>query len=438
MGVRLRTTLVAVVAVGLVLAIAGAVLVAALRRSLTDDVSDAAAFRARAVAEIVSVEVPRTIAVADQEDEFVQLLDGNGEVLSSSANVDGEAELAPGATSDDRIAVPFEDDRFLVVAHRASTPSGPASVVVGVTLEDVDESVKVVRDLLIVGLPLLLLVVALLTWITVGRALRPVDNLRERVQAISADRLDLRVSVPPTRDEVARLATTMNEMLERLDSAQSRQRRFVSDASHELRSPVASIRQQAEVALAHPRSTATSELAAGVLAEDMRIQRLVDDLLTLARLDESMSSTDEVDVDDILFDEVRRLGGATDKVVDVKEVSAGRVAGDAKQLRSVIVNLLDNAVRHADRVVSVSLAESDGWVLLNVDDDGRGIAPEDRSRVFERFVRLDEARTRDSGGAGLGLAIVDEIVRAHHGRVDVMESPAGGARFRVSLPRLGV
>jgi signal transduction histidine kinase len=256
------------------------------------------------------------------------------------------------------------------------------------------------------------------------------------VRTISAERLDLRVPVPPTEDEIARLATTMNEMLDRLEASQARQRRFVSDASHELRSPVATIRQHAEVALTHPDSASATDLAQVVLGEDLRLQRLVEDLLILARLDEgAVPGTDPLDLDDLVFDEVRRTSTNTDKRIDTSRVSAGRVAGNEKQLRSLISNLLDNAVRHARASVSVHLAESNGNVVLEVDDDGIGVPESERGRVFERFVRLDEARDRDSGGAGLGLAIVAEVAHAHRGRVELGESPVGGARLRVELPR---
>jgi signal transduction histidine kinase len=229
----------------------------------------------------------------------------------------------------------------------------------------------------------------------------------------------------------------MNRMLGRLQRAHQRQRRFVADASHELRSPVASIRQHAEVALAHPASTTTGELAATVLAEDLRIERLVEDLLLLARADEHAlpARRRQVDLDDLVFDEARRLRAATGLRVDVGAVSAGRVDGDADGLRRVLRNLGDNAARHASGRIGFALAERDGAAVLVVDDDGPGIPEADRERVLERFVRLDDARARDAGGSGLGLAIVAELVAAHGGAVGVAGSPFGGARVEVSLPR---
>jgi signal transduction histidine kinase len=231
----------------------------------------------------------------------------------------------------------------------------------------------------------------------------------------------------------------MNRMLERLQRAHARQRRFVADASHELRSPVASIRQHAEVALAHPDRTTAAELAATVLAEDLRVQRLVEDLLLLARADEHAlpPRRRQVDLDDLVFDEARRLRDATGLHVDVGAVSAGRVEGDPAGLRRVLRNLGDNAARHASARVGFALAERDGVAVLVVDDDGPGIPPGDRERVLERFVRLDDARARDAGGSGLGLAIVAELVAAHGGAVGIADGPLGGARVQVTLPRAG-
>ncbi|MDF2742203.1 MAG: histidine kinase, partial [Actinomycetia bacterium] len=215
-------------------------------------------------------------------------------------------------------------------------------------------------------------------------------------------------------------------------------RRLVSDASHELRSPVAAIRQHAEVALAHPGRTTTTELAGTVLAEDLRLQRLAEDLLLLTRADEHslVLRRRPVDLDDLVLEEARRLRDATGLRIDTSGVSAGRVDGDPAGLRRLLRNLGDNAARHAGGQLALSVAERDGVVLLGVDDDGPGIPEADRGRVFERFVRLDDARARDDGGSGLGLAIVAELVAAHGGTVVAAAGPLGGARVEVTLPRL--
>jgi signal transduction histidine kinase len=210
----------------------------------------------------------------------------------------------------------------------------------------------------------------------------------------------------------------------------------VSDASHELRSPVTTIRQHAEVALEHPNETSTEDLAAVVLSEDLRLQRLVEDLLLLARMDEHVVDARKtvLDLDDVVLEEVARHRDSKDRTIDITKVSAGRVLGDRKQLAKLTGNLLENAFRHARRNVAVALAQENDRVVLRVDDDGTGLPPEERARIFERFVRLQQARDRDSGGSGLGLAIVGEVAAAHGGTAVALDSPLGGARFEVSLP----
>jgi signal transduction histidine kinase len=227
----------------------------------------------------------------------------------------------------------------------------------------------------------------------------------------------------------------MNLMLARLQGARDRQEEFVADASHELRSPLASIRQAAEVARVHPDALPEGELAETVLEEALRMQALVDQLLALARAGDGRgrSPWTDVDLDDLVLADARRVARAG-LVVDTRGVGPGRVHGDTVALAQVVRNLLDNAARHARSRLALSLRTVAGGVELVVEDDGSGIAPADRARVFERFVRLDDARARDAGGSGLGLAIVREVVTAHGGSVVVEESARGGARFVVRLP----
>ncbi|MER5203562.1 HAMP domain-containing sensor histidine kinase [Streptomyces sp. NPDC002825] len=456
MGVRFRSTVAAVlvVAVGVV---AGAVaLVALMRAELTDDVRQAARTRAEQVAAVIEAGrgVP-SLAVSEPDEEFIQVLDARGEVVAGSPNVKNLPPLAdPRPGSESTVSTPLDEDRFLVVAVPAAGPGGDRTVLVGRTVVAVAESTRIVTRLLLVGLPLLMVVVAGTTWMAVGRALAPVAAIRREVEAISAAELHRRVPLPPGRDEIGRLATTMNRMLDRLERAQSAQRRFISDASHELRSPVASIRQHVEVALAHPERltdrTASERLARTVLAEDLRIQRLVEDLLLLARADEDAlrPRLRPVDLDDLVLDEARRLRGAAPGLrIGTAGVSAARLRADPRGLGRVVRNLGENAARHARSEVAFDLAElPDGRVVLGVEDDGPGVPPTDRERVFERFVRLDEARSRstadrtdagevgDAVGSGLGLAIVAELVAAHGGTAAVTDGRLGGARFEVVLP----
>ena len=441
-GVRVRTTLAAVLVVGAALVIASAGMVWQLRRSLTDNIRDAAQLTAETIADtIMDDESSDVIESGDADEEFVQVIDPTGRVVASTANMKGSAPAVDlQANRNTRIeGLPFEDGPFMVVAVAVPLPEGPQTVLVGRTLEPVADTTSAVIGPIAFGIPMLLLVVAVVTWIVVGRALAPVEAIRSEVQTISGDHLDRRVPVPPADDEIAHLATTMNTMLDRLEEGRDRQRRLVSDASHEIRSPIAAIRQHAEVALAHPEQTDGQELAEVVLAEDLRLQRMVEDLLLLTRIDEGTLALrrSQVDLDDIVLAEASRLRASDTGVrVDTRGVSAGRVLGDEAHLDRLVRNLLDNASRHAQTTVTVSLQSVEGDVILTIDDDGAGIPARDRKRIFERFERLDEARDRDSGGTGLGLAIVLEIVHAHRGTVTVSDAPTGGARFEVRLPLL--
>jgi signal transduction histidine kinase len=312
------------------------------------------------------------------------------------------------------------------------------TVIVGRSLETVTEATAAMVTVLVIAIPLLLLVVGLVTWRVVGRALTPVEGIRREVEAISSSQLHRRVPDPPGGDEISRLASTMNSMLQRLEEGHRRERRLVSDASHELRSPITSIRQHAEVALSHPETTTTPEFASIVMEEGERLQRIVEDLLLLASFDEGSLRLRNapVDLDDVVLDEAARLRASTGMRIETVAVSAGRVAGDRPKLERLIRNLTENAARHARGVVGLSLRATEDQVVFAVEDDGRGIPAEDRDRIFERFVRLDEARDRDSGGSGLGLAIAQELAIAHGATLVVIEASIGGARFEVRFPSI--
>jgi signal transduction histidine kinase len=434
-SVRVRTTVGAVAVVGIALVFASVAMLAILRRSLTDSVRTSALQRANSVADFLSNGPLGDPTQGGSDDEFVQVLGDQGRVLLASSNAGDRPlvdDLPPGESRE--IRVPFDDDPFLAVAADSRQPN--QTIVVGRTLDGVVEPTEVVGGLLLVGIPLLLLVVGGVTWRVVGRALAPVESMRTEVDAISTNELHRRIPSGGGRDEITRLAATLNRMLDRLETGHARQRRFVSDVSHELRSPVATIRQHAEVALEHPDVTSAEDLASVVLAEDLRLQRLVEDLLLLARMDERAANgrATVVDLDDVVFEEVSRQRGTTDRTIDSTRVSAGRVLGDRKHLARLTGNLLENALRHSSENVAVSLMQANGRVVLCVDDDGAGVPLHQRARIFERFVRLQEARDRDSGGSGLGLAIVAEVAAAHGGAAVVLDGPLGGARFEVSLP----
>jgi len=414
------------------------VLVSLLTSRLTDTVRSNAQTHADQVATAVSESGLEDLRLPEDDDRLVQVLDSNNDVLRSSSQDVGPgplSEVRPGSA--ETISVAFDDDAYLAVAAAADTPRGRYTVVVAHVLDRVTDSRRALTTLLAAGVPILLLLLALTTWRVVGGALAPVEAIRREVDVVSARELHRRVPQPVGNDEISRLAATMNRMLARLETARLRQQQFVSDASHELRSPMASIRAHAEVAIAHPDRGTTAELAETVLAESLRVQQLVENLLVLARADEQQSAPrhEAVDLDDLVFSEAQRFRGRSGVALDTSKVSGGRVPGDASLLRRVIGNLLDNATRHANSRVEVGLQEDGQSVLLRVDDDGRGVAPQDRELVFARFSRLDDARSSDDGGAGLGLAIVAEVVTGHGGTVSLTESDSGGARFDVRLPR---
>ncbi|MBM3695256.1 MAG: HAMP domain-containing protein [Actinobacteria bacterium] len=300
------------------------------------------------------------------------------------------------------------------------------------SLEAVKADVDTFGRMIVISVPILVLVVAAVTWLVVGRALRPVEAIRARVAQIGARDLHQRVPDPGTGDEVGRLAATMNRMLDRLQRSADRQQRFVSDASHELRSPLASLRTQLEVSLAHPEGTDWPGMASGVLEEGVRLERLVDDLLALARADEGavLAHTEELDLGEIMAEEATRVEGL-EVEADLDEAP---LRGDPLALRRVVRNLLDNARRHAVHRIVLRVTLAGQEVVAVVEDDGAGIPEEDREQVFERFARLGEARDRDAGGTGLGLAVVREIVEAHGGTVAAEQADDGGARLVVRLP----
>ncbi|HEY9566198.1 MAG TPA: HAMP domain-containing sensor histidine kinase [Nocardioides sp.] len=426
-----------------------AVLVLLLRQSLLDGLETSAEQRAAALAAQIEQDgLPASIGEGDadrDEDEDPEDPEDPEDVVILVRGPDGAVVLASQPVArllpddDDTVRLPGADHDYVVVTEEAETDAGDHVVSVAVSQEDADESTAALLPLLALGLPIVLSVVGATTWVVVGRALAPVERMRRQVDLISGDDLGSRVEPPGSRDEIHRLALTMNAMLDRLEASRQRQRRFVSDASHELRSPLAGIRQTAEVAQAHPGALPEGELAEAVLEESVRMQRLVEAMLLLTRADEGGAGQGavEVDLDDLALSEVdraRRLGAARGIAVDGSGIEPGRVLGDPATLGQVTRNLVDNALRHARSRVAVSVGVDGTGVWLVVDDDGAGVPVGERERIFERFVRLDEARARDDGGSGLGLAIVREIARAHGGEASVVESPDGGARFRVCLP----
>ncbi|MDQ6783101.1 MAG: HAMP domain-containing histidine kinase [Actinomycetota bacterium] len=442
--VRVRTTIAATAVVAVALAAGGAVLVSVLSTSLEHNRQSVAITQASDIANLAaSGHLPSVLASPNEETTLSQVVDQHNAVVAASANITGEPPVASFLALGDRRVVhrvqtltATDGGPSLLVAFGGRLGGRPVTVFTAVSLEATDAAVQTVIVGLAVGLPFLLLLVAATTWVIVGRALRPIEAIRAEVSEISDHDLHRRVPHPAVDDEVGRLARTMNSMLDRLETSSEQQRRFVADASHELRSPLAAIRTELEVGLARGASTDWPATAGEILLDEARMERLVTSLLALARLeaDPRPPTTEPVDLGTIVAEDA----GARDSsgAVTVRtEVTAGvHALISAFQARQIVANLVDNALRHARHEVVVTVERGgDGMARLVVADDGPGIPPADREVVFERFTRLDESRSHDAGGAGLGLAIVRDIVVRHQGKVDFTDG-AVGARIVVALP----
>lgn len=435
-SVKTRTSVGAVAVVAIALLIGAAALMLTVRSTLQKGVETVGEHRVRDLAAQIKSSGPPKLRLGgkddtEPEDVVWQIFNKNDVVVSASQAL---VERLPDA-DEEIVVLPGEDDRYAIETKKAKYKGDRYLIIVAVSLDEVDDALEALRAPLAIGLPLLLVIVGVTTWLVASRALSPVERIRREVELITGTSLDRRVFEPLTGDEIERLARTMNQMLGRLQDSRDKQQQFVSDASHELRSPLASLRQAAEVVTAHPGAMQEGELAETVLAEAIRMQQLVDQLLLLTRSSEGRAHIPraDVDVDDLMLTEARRIA-ASGLAIDSTGVGAGRVHGDVIALGQVVRNLVDNAARHARSQVRVSVIDDDAGVSFAVEDDGPGVPESDRNRIFERFVRLDEARARDAGGSGLGLAIVREVVAGHRGSVAVEESSLGGARFVVRLP----
>ncbi|MGI5378280.1 sensor histidine kinase [Streptomyces sp. CA-251387] len=471
-SVRSRATLAATLVVAVALVAAGTAVLLSLRSNLIGQAATEAERAARAVASEIALTKPQDRLSVDK-DVPVQIVDEDGKLLAASEDLErisgtgtdavrpqpqpslggaasdagdsGDsdddadddsslASLEPGEISDHTTftngtaTVDGETDEYrFAKVHVEVDGRGTLTVYAGAPLSAEQSAVKTALTVLLIGFPLLLGVVAGVTWLVTRRALRPVEGIRGEMAAITASEdLARRVPVPDTHDEVARLALTTNETLAALQTSVERQRRFVADASHELRSPIASLRTQLEVGAAHPELLDLD----GAVEDTVRLQDLAADLLLLARLDAGERPGDA------RFD----LGALAREQADGRanvtvEAQAVAVAGARGQVGRVLTNLLDNAQRHARSAVTVTVRKDGAWAVAAVADDGDGVAEADRERIFERFVRLDEARSRDDGGAGLGLAIARDVAVRHGGTLTVGRAPAGGALFELRLPQ---
>ncbi|MEV6264385.1 ATP-binding protein [Streptomyces sp. NPDC051784] len=469
-SVRSRAALGATLVVAVALAAAGLAVLLVLRGNLTDRAGLEAEVTAREVAGELALGTPYAELELDDADSHpVQVTDEEGRVVAASEDLEaisgtGTAEvgpdpsMAPAPTPDDdedddggdpargevstdtpdfangTATVDGESQEYRFAAVEATTRQGVTLTVhAGAPLAAEQEAVDTVRTSMLTGLPVMLLVVAVVTWLVTRRALRPVEGIRRELAAITASEdLARRVPEPESRDEIARLARTTNETLAVLEESVGRQRRFVADASHELRSPIASLRTQLEVGAAHPELLDVR----GAVEDTVRLQALAADLLLLARLDAGeRPGRTAVDLGALVREEVsQRVADRVPPQVSVAESGPLEVVGSRQQLARVIGNLLDNAERHAERSVALSVRAERRAVIVEVTDDGAGVPEAERDRIFERFVRLDDARARDDGGAGLGLAIAVDVAVRHGGTLAAGTAAGGGARFTLRLP----
>jgi signal transduction histidine kinase len=449
-SVRLRATAAATLVVALALGLTALVLVVALRGTLESS-ADAEAFRKASAA----VPFAKTLQITPAERLLSEpmLTKPAGEpapAVDIKKNSSGQAEKASvkgGATaisveekgglvylSDGtaaRVADPdvmltsedadsttewAEPDRYAVAGVQVTTVSGPAMVWSRVPLAGAEQALRTLYGALLPSVPAVLLVVALMTWYSVGRALAPVAAIRTKVADITARDLHQRVPVPGSKDEVAALASTVNGTLDRLETAVETHKRFVADAAHELRSPIATLRARLELA-------EQSELTTEALADVERLQSLAADLLILAKLDagEPLRAS-ELDLGQVAAEESLRARRRPEVRVELDIEPDVVMKGSRAHLDRLVTNLADNAVRHAASTVRVRVHAEEGQAVLHVEDDGPGIPPEQREAVFDRFTRLDEARARDAGGAGLGLPIARDIAVLHDGTLVYADS----------------
>ncbi|MFF3540626.1 sensor histidine kinase [Streptomyces platensis] len=463
-SVRARAAAGATVVVALALIAAGTAVLLVLRGNLQNQAGLEAEVAAREVAAQIATGTPYDrLDLPDGEEHPVVVTGDDGRVRAVGEDVravdgkrvgaaQGAGSVAPppaededGEDDDERALKPGEVDddvehrdgtadvdgavadyRFAVVEAK-DTRGEQATVRAGAALAPEQDAVGSVRDAMLLGLPLLLVVVAGVTWLVTRRALRPVEGIRGEMAAITASTdLSRRVPVPSSKDEIGRLARTTNETLAALESAVERQRRFVADASHELRSPIASLRTQLEVGVAHPELLDVP----GAVEDTVRLQRVAADLLLLARLDAGeRPGGARVDLAAMVREESSQR--VADRVpVRTGELASAEVEGSRGQLGRVLGNLLDNAQRHAVASVRVAVVREGEWAVLRVEDDGPGVPESERERIFERFVRLDDARSRDDGGAGLGLAIARDVAVRHGGSLAVRT----GSVFELRLP----
>jgi len=397
------------------------------------------------IAEEINQHPPATVIAGHADDKtsgerVIQILEGGRVIASLPADAPAltSAEGQVGQVSASTIPRidGVDGDSFALAVTAARTVEGQIVTVAVATPSTLEESTQIALLTLatLTGVGLLALVAVGVRY-AVAAALRPVEEMRAQAHSITDIGVGRRLPVPAGDDEFSRLATTLNDLLDRLQRSDSARRAFVSDAGHELRSPLASAR----VALdrlrdgALPEDERVAALARARLALD-RLGYVVDDLLVLSRMDERTAVTPEteIDLDDVVLRAVRALPTTDERITLALEPA--RVVADPKLWDRLVRNLLDNADRHAHSHIRVTLRREAAGAVLEVDNDGPPVPEAERVRIFERFVRLDAARARDAGGSGLGLAIVAAVAERAGGRASAGETPEGWCRFRIEVP----
>lgn len=441
-SLRLRVTAVATIVVALTLLATGLLVTRWLRTTLVDDADQQLSRQVEFVANLAEQgRLSPTLTATGVDTGQVQVITSDRVVVAVSPGLAATARLdvfpAPPVGEQDAQTVPgpvvggVGSTHYRVVAHTVDTPVGPLTVYAASSLRAEEKSVAALVAGLWVGLPLLTLLAVAGIWFVVGRSLSPVERMRREVAAIPGTRPDQRISPHARAAELDRLAETMNGLLERIDDAAAARRQFLADASHELRSPLASVRAQLEVGLAYPSGTDWPATAAEVMVDIDRLQSLAGELLDLAKVDGAgrLPTTERLDLAALVDVELARY---TDPRVSVHS-SPARVAADAALLVRLLRNLVDNALRHAQDSVRITVTADGDMAHLRVWNDGAPIPEVDRERIFEPFTRLDEARTSDEGGAGLGLSIARRVAELHGGSL-VVGASATGTEFVAALP----
>jgi len=371
-----------------------------------------------------------------------QVLAPDGTVLAATRNWAGRPALylytlPPGSTTPVRTSA---GDRMLPddlseYGEHATVGGRPVTIITTARTYLQSQIKQTFAWLLAIGVPVLLVLACGTVWLVTGRALRPVEQIRAAVTAVTSADLSQRVPEPGTDDEIGRLARTMNDMLARLEDSAAWQRRFVADASHELRSPLTAIRAGLEVGLAHPDRAPWPQIAGRAVRQSQRLEQLIAELLVLAKADayQLAARRQPVDLAALLADLLAAATPAPGIRIDLSVPPGTATTGNPEELSRMFRNLLDNAIRYARHRVLITAAARPEGIVVEIADDGPGIAEEERERVFGRFVRLDASREQASGSAGLGLAIAREIATAHGATIVLTEAPGGGTRAVVTV-----